>query len=142
MQFFLQPESFSLVFLDLDKRLVSFLLQSLVKSAGLKGGEVEVLVCGDGRIAELNGHFLGRPGPTNVLSFPDGQGGGQLAISWETTLREAHLYGCGKVEHFLRLVAHGLLHLSGHEHSEQMFELTEQAVDQALGMAEKNWILA
>jgi len=93
-----------------------------------KDAEVEVLIAGDVTLADLNSRFLQCRGPTNVLSFSDGHGGGQLVVSSHTVLRESFLYQRKTTEHFLRLLVHGLLHLAGHEHGERMFDLTEEAV--------------
>lgn len=57
---------------------------------------------------------------------------GWLALSLETTVREAHLYGQNVSEHAIRLLAHGILHLAGYDHSEEMFSLTESALEAAL----------
>ncbi|GFM35633.1 rRNA maturation RNase YbeY [Desulfovibrio psychrotolerans] len=57
---------------------------------------------------------------------------GWLALSLETTVREAHLYGQDISEHAIRLLAHGILHLAGYDHSEEMFSLTESALNAAL----------
>lgn len=85
----------------------------------------------DREMAELNSQFLGLPGPTNVLSFPaetEARHMGHIAICADAVLREARLYGQDPHEHFLRLLAHGLLHLAGFEHGEEMEEVTERAV--------------
>jgi probable rRNA maturation factor len=85
----------------------------------------------DGEMAELNSQFLGLAGPTNVLSFPDESAAdhmGHVAICADAVLRESLLYGQDPYEHFLRLLAHGLLHLAGHEHGEEMEQATERAV--------------
>ncbi|MGE4296800.1 MAG: rRNA maturation RNase YbeY [Desulfovibrionaceae bacterium] len=53
---------------------------------------------------------------------------GALVISLETVAREAVLYGQEPHAHFARLLAHGLLHLAGLDHGEEMEALTERAV--------------
>ncbi|MFO7817244.1 MAG: rRNA maturation RNase YbeY [Thermodesulfobacteriota bacterium] len=129
MHFTLHIEPFCLLCLNLDRIQVYTFLNRLGPIMDLPGeGEVEVLIAGDATIADLNSRFLQCPGPTNVLSFPDGHDGGQLVISSQAVLREVFLYQRGTSEHFLRLLAHGLLHLAGHEHGERMFDLTEEAV--------------
>jgi len=47
-------------------------------------------------------------------------------------LREASLYGRQAPEHFIRLLVHGLLHLTGFEHGPEMFDFTELAVQRSL----------
>lgn len=106
------------------------LAAAVAGALGLERAGFELLLTDDARIARLNRTFLGLPGPTNVLSFPDeaGPGLGQVALSVDAVEREALLYGQDPVEHLVRLLAHGLLHLSGLDHGGEMYDLTEAAV--------------
>ena len=84
---------------------------------------VELIVAGDGYIAEVNAHNLGCSGPTNILSFPgDGATLGTLFLSADTMEREAVLYGQDVEEHAVRLLAHGMGHIMGFEQSPEMDE--------------------
>lgn len=96
--------------------------------------EISVLACGDARIADLNADFRGKPTPTNVLSWPaldrvaqqdgalpdlrvhDGDELGDIAIAYETCLREAEAAGRSLADHCLHLMVHGTLHLLGFDH--------------------------
>jgi probable rRNA maturation factor len=81
-------------------------------SAGIGEGHVAVEYVDADRIASLNREFRGRPGPTDVLSFPIDEAGaaagprelGDIVIcpAHTTDLREA--------------VVHGALHLTGMDH--------------------------
>ena len=85
--------------------------------------DVELIVAGDGDIAEVNARNLGCTGPTNILSFPgDGTLLGTLFLSADTMEREAVLYGQSVEEHARRLLAHGMGHIIGFDHSEEMDE--------------------
>jgi len=53
---------------------------------------------------------------------------GMVAISLETLVREATLYGQNPLEHCLRLLTHAVLHLAGHEHGAEMESLTDKAL--------------
>lgn len=59
---------------------------------------------------------------------------GWLALSCETMQRECFLYGQSPPEHTLNLLAHGLAHLFGYEHGQDMYDLSEQAANAALGI--------
>ncbi|WP_432450503.1 rRNA maturation RNase YbeY [Aliiroseovarius marinus] len=99
---------------------------------GLAGSEVAVLACDDARIAELNGDFREKPQPTNVLSWPSQERGaqvpggtplapddlelGDIAIAYETCLREAEAQAKPISDHVTHLMVHGLLHLLGYDH--------------------------
>lgn len=120
--------------LPLSRGEAAELLSRLLEALGLGGASVEVRFVDDAEIARLNREFLGLPGPTNVLSFPAEDPSrpdylGELALSVETLGREAVLYGQDPREHLVRLLAHGLLHLAGHEHGQVMEALTEQGVE-------------
>jgi probable rRNA maturation factor len=87
-------------------------------------GEVRLLLARDGEIASLNAAYLGCPGPTNILSFPDGlPGSGDLALSLDALRRESRLYGQREDDYALLLLAHGLAHLQGHGHGPEMEDL-------------------
>jgi probable rRNA maturation factor len=99
--------------------------------------EVSILACDDARIAELNGTFRDKPKPTNVLSWPAEErraevpGGaphlpdpadpmeaelGDLALAYDTCLREATEAEKPLADHVTHLIVHGTLHLLGHDH--------------------------
>lgn len=99
--------------------------------------EVVVMACDDDRIAMLNTEFRGKPAPTNVLSWPAAElaaeedGGqpeepepdftgevtlGDIAISYDTCVREAAESGKTPADHVTHLVVHGVLHLLGYDH--------------------------
>jgi probable rRNA maturation factor len=81
-------------------------------SAGVNKAHVAVEFVDAARIAELNAAHRGRPGPTDVLSFPVDDGGpvhgprelGDVVICPEHT------------EDLVEAVVHGVLHLIGMDH--------------------------
>jgi probable rRNA maturation factor len=119
----------------LSRRELTPLLERLMEVLELQGRDVEVKLVGDREMAELNLRYLGCHGPTNVLSFPSGEGDeglGLVVLSVDTLAREVLLYGQDRQEHMVRLLAHAFLHLAGFDHGPVMDGLTEMAVD-ALG---------
>ena len=96
--------------------------------------EIGLLACDDARIATLNAEFRGTPAATNVLSWPafagqapeeppglPGEGPlflGDLALAYDTCLREAEAAGVPLADHVAHLVVHGVLHLLGHDHGD------------------------
>jgi len=120
-----------------SRREAAALAARVLAALGLPGADAELLLVDDRRMAELHREFMGRPGPTNVLSFPEAGGGGpgapgflgQVALSVDTLLREADLYGQPMGDHLVRLLAHAFLHLAGHDHGPEMDALTQQAVE-------------
>lgn len=117
--------------------------------------DVVVLGCDDARIAELNTQFRGKAQATNVLSWPSEDRGaaedggtpalpgkdpelGDIAISYETCLREAETGGKPLSDHVLHLIVHGTLHLLGYDHIREadgdLMETVEIAILGKLGV--------
>lgn len=91
---------------------------------------VELHLLDDASIGVANRRCLGCTGPTNVLSFPGGSDTpGTLLFSLDTLHRECLLYGQEPAEHALRLLAHGMAHLCGLDHSEQMDMVSQFFMD-------------
>jgi rRNA maturation RNase YbeY len=92
---------------------------------GCRDGELSVLLTDDPHIAELNEHYLGRKGPTNVLAFPMAGGPpphiesgmmGDVVVSVDTALTEAQDLGETLEDALYRLLIHGILHLLNYDH--------------------------
>ena len=119
----------------LAERAVAETLRHLDLDPGIC--ELAVLACDDGRIATLNADFRDKPQPTNVLSWPaedlaaetagtrpalpepDFTGEialGDIAIAYDTCVREARDQGKSLTDHSTHLIVHGLLHLLGYDH--------------------------
>jgi probable rRNA maturation factor len=85
-----------------------------------KSASVVILLSGDDRLAGLNAAFRGKPGPTNVLSFPAAAFGegrlGDVALAYGVCRREATAQGKPLADHLRHLAAHGVLHLLGYDH--------------------------
>ncbi|MBU1275783.1 MAG: rRNA maturation RNase YbeY [Proteobacteria bacterium] len=89
--------------------------------------ELSLVICGDDEIAQINQQWLGRQGPTNVISFAQSEGGaeginpellGDVVVSADTAAREAAEHGLDPDEHLMRLIIHGILHILGYEHEQ------------------------
>lgn len=81
-------------------------------------GEVTVLLADDRAVKQLNGRHRSKAKPTNVLSFPAGVPGllGDVALALGVVKREARHARRRTADHLAHLVAHGTLHLMGHDH--------------------------
>lgn len=111
---------------------------TVLEHFGLDPDECEgsVLACADAKIAELNADFREKDKATNVLSWPAEERGaevggvpdlpepdvfgaielGDIAISFDTCVREAFEANKPLEHHITHLVLHGLLHLLGYDH--------------------------
>ena len=104
---------------------------------------VVVLLAADSRLQALNVAFRGKPGPTNVLSFP-GSGAddhlGDIALALGVCAREAAEQGKTLAAHLQHLTAHGVLHLLGYDHETdaeaEAMEAQERLVLAGLGVAD------
>lgn len=108
-------------------RLEAF-AQRALDLAGAEDWDLSLALCGDALIAGLNADYRGKEGPTDVLSFEQGEwfddpelGGrrflaGDIVISLEALRRNADEFSVSEDEELKRLVIHGILHLSGLDH--------------------------
>ncbi len=86
--------------------------------------EASVMLTDDAQIRELNRTWRGKDKPTNVLSFPapeqPGLDGprhlGDIALAYETLVRESEEESKELAHHFAHLIIHGVLHLLGYDH--------------------------
>ena len=74
---------------------------------------------------QLHKEFKKKSGPANILSFPYEEDAGEIIIHLETVRRQARQYGRTYHEHLLFLIIHGMLHLLGYEHGDEMEGLEE-----------------
>ncbi|MCB9686971.1 MAG: rRNA maturation RNase YbeY [Alphaproteobacteria bacterium] len=104
--------------------------RTLLGLVGLPRTELSVMLCDDATIAPLNEAWRGRDAPTDVLSFPQEEAErpgvfatppmvlGDIVISTETAARQADEHGHDLETEVRVLLAHGLLHLVGHDHED------------------------
>ncbi len=118
--------------LPLSRRELAAFSARVLEALGLADMPVEVSAVDDRDMARMHRQFLGRTGPTNVLSFPADEEGddamGLVVISGDAVCRESRLYGQDPVEHMARLLAHAFLHLAGMTHGPDMEAAGEVAV--------------
>jgi probable rRNA maturation factor len=112
--------------------------------------EASLLLTDDAEMRTLNATWRGKDAATNVLSFPASaplacglsEPGplGDVALGYETTLKEAGEANIAFADHVAHLVVHGVLHLLGLDHvqddaAEQMETLERRALA-SLGIAD------
>ncbi len=90
---------------------------------GKGSSEVSILLTDDAGISDYNQRFLGRDGPTNVISFgvdgafPVGPSVlGDIAVNIDAAVRQSEIRGVSLTDEIVILCVHGLLHLLGHIH--------------------------
>ena len=107
-----------------------------------------LLLSDDAAIRILNRDWRGLDKPTNVLSFPSAAPAlpgeprhlGDIALAFETLVREAHEEAKTVPDHAAHLVVHGVMHLLGQDHMDDdeadAMERREIAALASLGIAD------
>lgn len=104
-------------------------VQKALDTLEISNWELSVLFCADPFIAELNKQYRNVDGPTDVLSFEQGDEyiddegatwftAGDIVISIDTLASNSREFGVTQNEELKRLLVHGILHLSGMDHSD------------------------
>ncbi|MGH8252144.1 MAG: rRNA maturation RNase YbeY [Steroidobacteraceae bacterium] len=113
-------------------------------AAGGRDGELAIRVVDDRESRALNQRWRGRPGPTNVLSFPSdaprGRLIGDIVVCAPLVAREARAQGKPLAAHWAHMIVHGTLHLLGFDHARpadaRRMEGRERALLAHLGIAD------
>lgn len=108
-----------------------------------RGVRVEVAFVSDKKIAKLNREYREKDKPTDVLSFGEFEDPSQIAKTKEKRVelgtlilslpfikRSAKEDGVSWKKEFVFVFSHGILHLMGHDHSEEMFALQDEVTEQ------------
>jgi len=80
---------------------------------------VTLRIVGEREGRRLNLHYRKKNRPTNVLSFPYGNGTGDVVLCHPVIAREARAQGKSIAAHYAHLVVHGILHLRGYDHEKK-----------------------
>jgi probable rRNA maturation factor len=109
-----------------------------------ENAEIAIRVVDEEESAELNNHYRGKMGATNVLSFPFVNPPGvktdilgDLLICAPIVENEAKEQGKNPTAHWAHMVVHGVLHLQGYDHIDEneavIMESEETAIMNGLG---------
>jgi probable rRNA maturation factor len=118
---------------EVDEEAVAALVDCVLAAEGVLDAELGVELVGERRIRDLNREHRGKDEVTDVLSFPleeadeepdaaaEGEGGpprllGDVVICARQALRQARADGLPPAFELAVLLAHGTLHLLGHDH--------------------------
>ena len=107
--------------------------------------KIHVILVNDEYITDLNRRYRHVEGSTDVLAFDlgssersDGEAEGEIYVSLDRAQRQAMDLNIPMAEESVRLIVHGLLHLSGYDHEKggeakkRMLKETEAGVEQVL----------
>ena len=96
---------------------------------------IVVRICHENESAKLNGQYLGKHYPTNVLSFPFDDSDkpsvplGNLVICWSVLARESLDQGKSLLDHLAHLFLHGVLHLLNFDHQTESSAEQMEAIE-------------
>ena len=109
-----------------DAELEQWAVQTLLER-GVTPCELAIKVVDENESRVLNEHYRQKDMPTNVLSFPMDSGTpdqrlllGDIAICLEVVRKEAVEQGKVCKAHFAHMVVHGVMHLLGFDHVEEV----------------------
>jgi probable rRNA maturation factor len=115
------------------------LAHRFLRQLKLEGVELSLTLVGDRRIRTVNRQWRQKDRPTDVLSFPAGDFPGpglkplgDLMISLDTARRAARAFGTTVDEELAFYLAHGLLHLLGHDHQTRREARAMKALEDGL----------
>lgn len=94
------------------------LVQAVMRKEGRRKGTVSVVFTGDLLSRRINRRFLAHDRPTDVLSFPLGEGKnieGEIYVNIDKAARQARTYRVTATNEVTRLIVHGVLHLLGYD---------------------------
>lgn len=103
-----------------ERRWLAAVIRRAATVIGRTPATVSVRLLDDAGIAELHGRWLGKPNPTDVITFDLADAGtsgleGDIAISVDTARRAARQAGWAARHELAYYAVHGLLHLAGED---------------------------
>ena len=100
----------------LDERKVSRWIKSVAADYGFAVGNINYIFCSDERELEVNRQFLGHDYYTDVITFDYSTPStlnGDIFISLDTVRSNAEMVETSFDHELLRIIIHGVLHLTG-----------------------------
>ena len=106
-----------------ESRLIEF-IQKVLHYLDIDRWELSLVVCNDSFIRELNSRYRKKDEATDVLSFTQSLEdtgekiyAGDIVVSLDSVKRNAGQFSVPIDEEFKRVIIHGILHLSGMDHT-------------------------
>ncbi|MGB3544231.1 rRNA maturation RNase YbeY [Rubrivirga sp.] len=108
--------------LVLEDESVRSVVGAVLEGEGLEAASIGIILGDHGLVHELNREWLGHDYETDVVSFvldedalPRGRVEGEVYVDLDTAMERAPEFGVTMEHEALRYVAHGVLHLCGHD---------------------------
>ena len=134
---------------SIDPVRVENFISEVLNELNLKNWDISLLFCDDAFIQNLNKQYRDIDSPTDVLSFEQGDEyfdeagetrfmAGDIVISLDSLRFNAEEFNVEINEELKRLIVHGILHLSGMDHSDNSPEQEMLKFQEELLMQYKN----
>lgn len=93
--------------------------------------EFNIIFCSDYRIRKLNCEYRNKPKVTDVLSFPFNEKDfmGEIYISLNRVVIQSERYELTYEEELIRLMVHGVFHLLGYDHQNEIERLEMESFE-------------
>lgn len=102
-----------------DKNALSYFIEWIIENERLKTGEINIIVCDDAYLCDINKQYLHRDYFTDVISFDNSDEKdvivGDVFVSLDRVKDNAQKYDQSVENEFNRVVFHGVLHLVGYK---------------------------
>lgn len=132
VRFFTKDIDFTLT----GKLLLKKWIKNVAASYDCRVGDINVILCDDPYILEINNQFLSHNYYTDIITFDYSQENvinGELYISVDTVKANSVEYGEEFLTELHRVIIHGILHLCGlDDHSEEDIKAMREAEASAL----------
>ena len=113
-----------------------FFLKILKKASEIlklnKKLEISVNLVGEAKIKSLNKKYTNKDKPTDVLSFPLGDGGGDIFICLSIAKKQAKSENTTIEKKLAQLVVHAFLHLQNYDHETDKQEKEMTGLEQTI----------
>lgn len=121
-----------------NRRAIKRWIQQVLKEKGKEAGDINIILCNSDEVLELNKKYLNHNHQTDVITFPYSHPdelrlSGDVFIDVQTVAKNATLYRQTMSNELLRVIIHGILHLTGmNDQTEEELKLMRRAEDRAL----------
>lgn len=112
-------------------------LKEVAARGGYTAGDINYVFCGDDYLLEMNKQYLGHDYYTDIITFDNREDAaskrvdGDIFISIDTVRANGEEYGEGFERELHRVMAHGLLHLTGYDDGTEAEQKQMRAAENA-----------
>lgn len=122
----------------LDYKIVEKVIKSVLRKERKLLGEISYVFCSDTKLLSINQEFLDHDYFTDIITFDYVEGrviSGDIFISLERVVDNAHEYKESVDRELLRVLFHGLLHLLGYkDHTQEEKQVMRRKEEEVINL--------